>query len=113
MLPSIGKCVASGWALKRESTRGSSRPDGLEAGGLLDGWSATLLLPAHRADETIDNERAGDPFGLGVEIRENAMREDRLGNRLEIFHADEVTALQNGMRLGAADEILHCARAGS
>ena len=77
---------------------------------LLDGWSATVFcLPAafrfavHFAHEPLDNERAGDAFGLRVEIRKYAMRENGLCNRFQIFHAHEVTALQHRVSFGTAN----------
>src|SRR5688500_11237990 len=104
MLPSIGRCVMSGCAMRRASTCGSSKPaDFPEAGAALIVGSATFLLSSHLADEAIDNKRAGDALGLRVEIRENAMCQHRQRHRFQIFHAHEITSLQDRVRFRAAN----------
>jgi hypothetical protein len=65
--------------------------------------SATLLFSTHFGYEPVDDDRAGDAFGLGLEIGQNTVRQYRLSDRFQILQADEVTAMQYRMRLGPAD----------
>ena len=58
--------------------------------------SATARFVAHRRQETVDDGGAVDAFGLGLEVREDAVGEDGMGDGFEVFEADEVAALENG-----------------
>src|SRR4051812_18193397 len=99
----MGKRAMSGCAPRRCSTAGSSKDVAL--------LSATFLLSAHFRNQPVDDDRTSDAFRLRLEVREDAVRQHRLGDCLQIFHAYKVAALKNSMRLGATNQVLH--RAGT
>ena len=66
-----------------------------------------------RVEQLIDNAIRGDAFGLGVEIRQHAMAEDRLGERLDVLHRHVMAAVQQRARLGADHQRVRRAQAGA
>ena len=65
------------------------------------------------ADQFVDDLIGADSFGVGVEVGEEPMPQDRLGHSAHIFAADVQPAVQDGAGLGAEDQILSRARAGA
>src|SRR3954471_13430250 len=100
MDPSIGKRDINGCAIRSVSTRESSNEAPAE---FAPGASATLLLSAHFGHEPVDDDRAGHPFRLRLEISQNTMRQNRVCDCFEIFHSHQITPLQHGVSLRAAN----------
>src|SRR5689334_22177340 len=104
MVPSIGKRDMSGCAMSRLRTAGSNNELLLVAG------SATVLLSVHLRYQTINDDWTGDAFGLRLEVGENAVRKHRVRDRFQIFRPNEIAPLQNRVRLGSTNQILHRTR---
>ena len=63
-------------------------------------------MPPCGSDQAIDDYRAGDTLGLSLEIGENAMGENRVGDGFEILHSHQVAAVENGVGLSTTNEVL-------
>src|SRR5213593_3681242 len=100
----MGKRDNSGCAISRVTARKSRY--------LLAASSATAFLPANLFLQPVDDVGAGYALGLRLEVGQDTMREDRMRHGFQVLHAHEVTAVQHGMGLGAANQILHRARPG-
>src|SRR5262245_58897997 len=102
MVPSIGRRAIRGWAIKRFRTAESSSVVVLDVLGL----SATVLLSVHLRNQAINDDRAGNAFGLRLEIGENTMLENRLCNRFEVLDTHKVAPLKHGVGFCPTNEIL-------
>jgi hypothetical protein len=54
-------------------------------------------------EQGLDHRAAGPPLGLCLEVREDSMSQDRLGNCLKVLESNHVAAFENSTRLGALD----------
>src|SRR5205085_348003 len=55
--------------------------------------SFALGFAAHFVEQQINDFAAPNAFGLGLEVREDAMHQNRLRHRLQVLHAHKITAV--------------------
>ena len=67
------------------------------------------MVSSSRRDDILD----ADAFGLGAVIQQDAVAQDRIGQRLDVLDRDVRAALQQRARLGAQHEELAGPRAGA
>src|ERR1043166_5031381 len=72
--------------------------------------SGTGQVSSPLLQESVDDESAGDALGLSLEVRQDPMSQHGLGNRLQIFHPNQITPVQNCPRLRASNQVLDGAR---
>src|SRR5215470_19239156 len=63
--------------------------------------------------KALDDVFGFDAFGLGVEVRQNTMPEDWIGQRLNVFDRDIVTAMNERPRFSSQDQELRSPEAGA
>src|SRR5215475_10319205 len=66
----------------------------------------------HRFQKPLDDVLGFDAFRLGMEVRQNTMAEDRIGQRLNVFDSDIVTAMNERPRFSSENQELRSAEAG-
>ena len=71
-----------------------------------------MLLGGNHFDETTDDLVGADPFGLGIEIGENAVPQDRRRHLAHILASGEKPPVQYGPRLGPQHQVLAGPRPG-
>ena len=84
-----------------------SADDGVEALLLLGGAAFDGDLLEQRIDHVVGRHAVG----LGVEVGDDAVAEDGLGDRADVVGGDVEAALEDGAGLGREDEVLAGARA--
>ena len=65
-----------------------------------------VLLPRDEVDQLLDDVVALDAFGLGVEVGDDAVTQDRGGDLADVFGADVVAALEQRAGLAGEDQVL-------
>ena len=64
-------------------------------------------------EQAVDDHVGGDAFGLGGEVRDDAVAQHRVGDRGHVLGGDVRAAVDRRVRLGTQDQVLARARTGS
>ena len=64
-------------------------------------------------EQAVDDRVGIDALGLGVKVREHAVAQDRFGERLDVLDRHVIPAMHQRACLGATDERLRRAEAGT
>src|SRR5882762_1619040 len=81
--------------------------------GFVPVWLVVSGIRGNRLQQVIDDAAAVDAFGLGVEVGDEAVPQDRMRERLHVVDADRVAAIEQRARLAGGDQVLRGARAGA
>src|SRR5947208_7380058 len=91
---------------RRATTAGSRNGRSCAAQGTLH----SARWRRDRFEQPVDDRVRVDALRLGVEVRHDAMTEDRLGQRLHVLDRDVIAAVHQRASLRAADDRLRTAK---
>jgi hypothetical protein len=71
------------------------------------------LRQGHRLDQPLDDALRAHAFGLGIEVRDDAVPQDRVGQRLDVLDRDVEAPVHQRTGLGAEDQRVRGAKPGA